>query len=256
MPSIMLHAVVSFEQDNILTKIQMKKDNFKADLMLAKDVALLNHKAMHDAASHKNKTTNAFIVLVIAALISGIGLKFFGGFFSPSWGMVISMSIYQIVSSIIGIYVLSVVAKSVFKGHAKHDAFFRVMAFGMIVTWLSIIPALSIVGGIWALVVVFTALKVVHKLTTGGAIGALLVTIVAMAIVGMILAPTLGALGIRGMHMGSGSFKGGNFGDVYKNGFKMNVNTDEGTGSVKMEDGKMTIEGPDGEKMEIEIPGQ
>ncbi len=237
----------------------MKKDNFSDDVMLAKDIALLKHKAMHDAASHKDKTTNAFLILVIAALISGLGLKFFGGFFTPSWGMVISMSIYQIISSIIGIYVLSVIAKSVFKGHAKHDAFFRVMAMGMIVTWISVIPALSIVGGIWAIVVVFTALKVVHKLTTGGAIGALLVTIIAMAIVGMILAPTLGALGIRGMgglDFGERDFMDGGFGDIYNDGFKMNVNTDEGTGSVKMEDGKMTIEGPDGEKMEIEIPGQ
>lgn len=233
----------------------MGKDTFVAELKTALDVALLKDKAIHHVASDKKKTNYAFAILIIAALISGIGLKFFGGFFSPSWGMVLSMAIYQLISAIIGIYVLSLIAKSIFKGHAKHDAFFRVVAFGMIVTWLAIIPVLSLVGGIWALVVIFVALKVVHKLTTGGAIGSILVTIVAMALLSLILAPTLGALGIRGMQFGGMEFKGGGMMDFNKDGFNMNIKTEDGSGSVKMEDGKMIIEGPDGEKMEIAIPG-
>ncbi len=233
----------------------MNKDTFMADVRTAIDVGFLKHKAMNDVAAHKNRTTSAFIILIIAALAAGLGLKFFGGFFTPSWGMLISMTLYQVISSIIGIYILSVIAKSIFKGKAKHDAFFRVMAFGMVVTWLAIIPTLSVIGGIWGLVVVFVALKVVHKLSTGGAIGAILVTVIAMAIVSAILAPTLGALGIRGAYTGGMDFNGKDFRNFYKGGFNMNVTTDEGTGSVMMEDGKMTIKGPDGEVMEIEIPG-
>lgn len=233
----------------------MKKETLMADVRQALDVGLLKHKAMHDVAADKGKTNSAFIILIVAALAAGLGLKFFGGFFTPSWGMLVSMTIYQVISSIILIYVLSVIAKSLFKGKAKHDAFFRVMAFGMVVTWLAIIPALSFVGGIWGLVVVFVVLKVVHKLSTGGAIGALLVTIIAMAIISAVLAPTLGALGIRGAYSGGMNFKGGSMMNFYKDGFKMNVTTDEGTGSVIMENGKMIIEGPDGEKMEISIPG-
>jgi len=234
----------------------MEKDNIVAEAKTAFNVALLKHNVMHSVASDKKKTTFALGILVVAALASGLGLKFFGGFFSPSWLMVLSMAIYQVISAIIGIYVLSVVAKSIFKGQAKHDAFFRVMAFGMIVTWLSIFPPLSIIGGIWALVVVFVALKVVHKLTTGGAIGALLVSIVAMALVMMILSPVMAMLGMGGMYSGGVQFnKGGNMMDFYKDdSFEMDIDTEDGEGSVKMEDGKMIIEGPDGEKMEISIP--
>ncbi len=234
----------------------MEKDNIVAELKTALNIALLKHKDMNAVAADKNKMVYAFGILIVAALASGLGLKFFGGFFSPSWVMFLSMAVYQVISAVIGIYVLSIVAKSIFKGQAKHDAFFRVMAFGMIVSWISIFPPLSIVGGIWALVIVFVVLKVVHKLTTGGVIGSLLVTIVAMAIVMMILSPVFAMIGLGGIGYGSMNFKGGAMmDDIYDGGFKMDIDTMDGEGSVEMKDGKMVIEGPDGEKMEISIPG-
>ncbi len=234
----------------------MEKDNIMAELKTALNIALLKHKDMNAVAADKNKMVYAFGILIVAALASGLGLKFFGGFFSPSWWMVISMAIYQVISAVIGIYVLSIVAKSIFKGHAKHDGFFRVMAFGMIVSLLSIFPPLSIIGGIWSLVIVFVVLKVVHKLTTGGAIGSILVTIIAMAIVMTILSPVMGMLGMKGMYSGGVQFNGGSMMDFGNDGdFKMNINSEDGEGSVEMKDGKMIIEGPDGEKMEISIPG-
>lgn len=226
------------------------------ELKTAVHVALLKPKAIHDVAADKNKVTYAFGILAVAALASGLGLKLFGGFFSPSLWMVLSMAIYQFISVIVGIYVISFIAVSIFKGSAKHDAFFRVMAFGMIVTWLSIFPPLSIIGAIWALVVIFVILKTVHKLSTGGAIGALLVSIIAMALVMALLSPVMGMLGFKGMYAGGLQMSGKNsMMDIYKDGnFKMNVDTAEGTGSVQMKDGKMVIEGPGGEKMEIDIP--
>jgi|GEM_PF-1202597 len=235
----------------------MEKDTLIAEVKTAFQVALLKDKVMHQVALDKTKNNYAYGILVLAAIISGLGLKFFGGFFSPSWGFLLGTVIYQIISSVIGIYVLSIVAKSIFKGQGTHDGFFRVMAFGMIVTWLSILPALSIVGGIWGLVIVFVVLKTIHKLTTGGAIGSLLVTVIAMAIVGMILAPIMGAIGLGGMGMGSINFRGGNasgsLGGAAGN-FKMNVDTEDGQGSVNVDNGKMTITGPNGEKMDITIP--
>lgn len=228
-----------------------------AELKTALNVALLKHKDMNDVASDKGKTVMAFGILAVSALAAGLGMKFFGAFLSPSWGFVLSSALTQFISAIIGIYVLSIVARSVFKGHAHHDAFFRVLAFGMIVTWLSIFPPLSIVGGIWALVVLFVTLKVIHKLTTGGAIGAILVTIIAMALVMWILTPVMGMLGLGGMYSGGFQFRGGSDSimNIENDGdFKMHMNTPDGEGSVKMEEGKMVIEGPGGEKMEIVIP--
>lgn len=234
----------------------MEKENFIPELRTALQVALLKAKAMHDVSADKKKNNYAYAILVLAAVISGLGMKFFGGFFSPSWGMTFGMMLYQIVAAVIGIYVLSIVAKSIFKGQAPHDAFFRVMAYGMIVTWLSILPALSIVGGIWGLVIVFVVLKRVHKLTTGGAIGTILVTVIAMAVVGMILRPLMGGLGIgRFGGYGSVNVGGGNWsGNVTPNNYNMKVNTPAGQGSVNMENGKVTVTGPNGEKMDITIP--
>jgi hypothetical protein len=237
----------------------MEKDNIVSELKTALNVALLKHKDMNSVASNEGKMVYAFGILIVAALISGLGLKFFGGFFSPSWWMVLSMAVYQVISAIIGIYILSIVAKAIFKGHAKHNAFFRVMAYGMIVTWLAIFPPLSIIGGIWAIVIVFVALKVVHKLTTGGAIGSMLVTIIAMILVSLVLTPLMAALGLGGFGYGTMQFKGSGFDgmmdfDRGDDGFEMKMDTEEGEGSMRMEDGKMTIEGPDGEVMEITIP--
>jgi hypothetical protein len=234
----------------------MEKETIIAEVKTAVQVALLKAKDMHAVALDKNKNNYAYGIIAVAAILSGLGLKFFGGFFSPSWGYTLGMMVYQIVASVVGIYVMSIVAKSIFKGQAQHDAFFRVMAFGMIVTWLSIIPALSIVGGIWGLVIVFVVLKTIHKLTTGGAIGSILVSVLAMAIVGMILGSAMGALGLGGIGYGGMKIKGGDFGGSLggANGFKMNVDTEDGQGSVNVDNGKMTITGPNGEKMDITIP--
>ena len=49
--------------------------------------------------------------------------------------------------------------------------------------------------------------------------------------------------------------KGGSFGDIYENGFKMNFKGEDGSGSMELDGGVMRIKGPDGEMMEIEIPG-
>ncbi|MBU0705663.1 YIP1 family protein [Patescibacteria group bacterium] len=232
----------------------MKKDNVVTELKTALDVALLKHNVMNSVASDKGKTMFAFAIIILASVITGLKLKFLGGALSPSWGFVLSTALYQVVSAVISIYLLSLVAKSIFKGQATHNGFFRVMGFGMIVTWLAIIPYLSIVGGFWWLVIVFVTLKVVHKLTTGGAIGALIVTIIAMVFVSMVLTATLGAFGIRGMSYGNIEIKGGDFGGFGTDGFKMNIDSEDGAGSVEMKDGKVIIEGSDGKKTEISIP--
>jgi hypothetical protein len=234
----------------------MNKENFIADVRTAFDVALLKHNVMHAVATDKKKNVSALLIIAIGALLSGLGLKLFGSFFAPSWLGVITMAVYQVISAVIGIIVISLVSKAVFKGAAKHDEFFRVLAFGMVVTWLSLIPAVGFIGGIWGLVILFSTLKVVHKLTTGGAIGAIIVSMVLMVIVNLILSPVLSTLGV-GSPMGKMNFKGNGIdmvGDSNNKDFKMNIKTDDGTGSVNMENGKMVITGPNGEKMEVNIP--
>lgn len=228
-------------------------DKIIKEIKTAIDVALFKHPVMHHVAGDKNKMQYAYGIIVAAALLSLIGGQIFTGVFAFPLGTAIGMAVSQIIFTIIGIYILSVIAKSIFKGHAAHDAFFRVMAYALIVTWVSIVPPLAIIGAIWGLILTFVILKVIHKLTTGGAIGAILVAIIAMALVSLILSPILGVFGISSMpsefkFKGSDSFLEMN---KDKDDFEINVG---GEGSIKMEDGKMTIKGADGKVIEINVP--
>lgn len=188
----------------------MEKETLIAEAKTAIQIALLNEKVMHQVATDKNKNNYAYGIIVAAAILGGLGLKFFSHFFVPSWSYVLSMTVYQAIASVVMIYVLSAVAKNFFKGQAHHDAFFRVMAFGMIVTWLSIFPKLWIVYLVWGCVVAFVALKTIHKLTSGGAAGAIAVSVLAMIVVSMILSSVLGTLGLGNFGYGSYKFMGGN----------------------------------------------
>jgi hypothetical protein len=230
----------------------MKKENFVSDLREALDVALLKEKAMHQVAGDKNKNKSALFIIIVAAVLGALGMRLFGGFYLTNFWSAFATAIFQVVATIIGIYVLSVVAKSVFKGSAQHDAFFRVAAFGLIVTWLSLFPPLSLIGGLWGLVVIFVILKVVHKLTTGGALGTIVVSVIILALINMLLAPTFAAMGLGGAY-GMGYGKMMDFGK-YGDDFMMNFKGNDGESSMEMKNGKMTITGPDGEEINIEIP--
>jgi hypothetical protein len=236
------------------------KTSFLSEIKIAIQIALFKHKDMHHVSSDRSKTPYAFYIIIIAAVLSFVGQQFFIGPFKPSLGMGIGMAIVQIIMTIIGIYVLSVIAKSIFKGHAKHDEFFRVLAYAMIISWLSIIPALGFIAGIWGLILLFIILKVIHKLTTGGAIGTIIVGIIVIGIISMILSPVFGMMGFGYSMKGGYKFKGpdgstGVFDYTDEDSFKFNVDSEDGGGTIEMSDGKMKIETEDGEVMEITIPG-
>ncbi len=237
----------------------MNKENIITELKTAIQVALFKHTDMHHVASDKHKTPYAFYIIIGAAVLGLIGQQFFSGFFKPTLGMGIGMAVIQIVMTIVGIYVVSVIAKSIFKGQAKHDEFFRVLAYGMIVSWLTILPMLGLISAIWGLILLFVILKVIHKLTTGGAIGTIIVGFIVIGVISMLLAPVFGKFGFGYQMKGSYDFGGfggdrGTIDMVDEDTFEMNIDTEDGTGNVKMDDGKVTITGPDGEMMEFNIP--
>lgn len=247
----------------LYSKYSLTKNKMKTSLLneikAAIQIALFKHKDMHHVSSDRSKTLYAFYIIIIAAVLGLIGQQFFMGPFKPSLGAGIGMAIFQIIMVIIGIYVLSAIAKSIFKGSAKHDEFFRVLAYAMIVSWLSIIPALGLVAAIWGLILLFVILKVIHKLTTGGAIGTIIVGIIVMGLISMILSPVFGKMGFGYSMKGGYKFKGpdgstGMFDYMDKDSFKFNVETEDGGGTIEMDEGRMRIETEGGEVMEIEIP--
>jgi hypothetical protein len=275
----------------------MDKTSIINELKIALQIALLKKKEMHEVALEKGKTKYAYLILVAVAVLGFIGQQLFGPF-KPSFLSGLGMAIYQLVMMVVGIYVMSMVAKSIFKGSAKHDEFFRVMAYGGVVGAVMIVPMLGFISAIWSLVLLVVILKTVHKLTTGGAIGTIIISIIILGLFGMILGKIGLGYGYGGM---KGSYKFDSFGgkgtiNVDKNGgFKMDfkgnngeeggtVNVDNGqvkvtdengdttgtmkydengnlevnteNGSAKMENGTVTVTGPDGKLIQVEVPKQ
>ncbi len=221
------------------------KPNFKKEIGDAWKIATLNKPAMNHVAGDKNKQIFAYYFIIAAGLLSLIGMQLFAPFFKPSLGFSLMMAIIHIITTIIGIYVISFVAKKLFKGHAAHDHFFRVAAYGMLVLWLSIFPPLAFIGSIWGLVILVVALKTIHKLSTGGIIGTLLVSLVVMAIISAILSPALGNYGYSGWSKGKIDYKGLKIdkkGSIESEGGKLEF----GNGSFK-------VTNPDGETVEWSI---
>jgi len=223
------------------------KMDLKAELKRAWEVALMKKPAMHHVASGgKPETTFGYYVIIVSALLTLLGSYFFlSGYISFGPIYALKTAVIQIVMAVVGIYLISFIAKTLFKGKAGYDAFFRVMAYGYLVTWLGLVPALGIIGGLWLLVLTFVILKEVHKLSTGGAIGTMVVTFILGIIVGSVISALTG--------FSATSFGGAKLPD-YSRGFNIRTETEEGAGSIQMKDGKMTIKGPGGEVMEIEVP--
>lgn len=172
-----------------------KNIDFKKELQRAWNIALLKKTDMHHVEhGGKMETTFGYYVITAYALLSAIGLRFFNRWFTPSVLESIINIAVQIVMTIVVIYLLSLIAEKVFKGKGKHDAFFRVMAYAMIVGWISIIWPLSLIGGLWFLFLTFRILKDVHKIDNISAIGTIILGIIVLMVLSKALSPMMGAI--------------------------------------------------------------
>lgn len=168
-----------------------KNIDFKKELQRAWNIALLKKTDMHHIEhGGKMETTFGYYVITASALLSAIGLRFFNRWFTPSAVDSVISIVLHIVLMIAGIYLMSLIAEKFFKGKGKHDAFFRIMSYGLIVSWISIIPSLSVIGGVWFIYLAFRFLKDVHKLKNAGAIGTLILSFIVL----MVLSASLSSM--------------------------------------------------------------
>jgi len=223
--------------------------NFINEIKEAWQIALFKHPAMHKVAEDKSKTIFGYYIIIAGAILSFLGQQIFSAWFRPSLTYGILMAVMQVVMAVIGIYVISFIAKKLFKGQAMHDQFFRVTAYGMVIMWVSIVPQLSIVGGIWGLILLYMILVNVHKLTSGGAIGTILVAIVVSMVISALLTPLylrFGSYGIMG---------GVKINDATKTIDLSGSKVDMGeAGKVEFGTETMKITNEKGEVVEIKIP--
>jgi len=200
----------------------LKKEHFISEVKTAFDVALFKKDVMSTVSTDPVKTQFGYYIIIIGAILGMVGMQIFGGWLRPSIVSGLISAVISAVVSVAGIYLASFVAKKFFKGAASHDQFFRVAAYGMILTWASIVPAVGMIAGLWSLALYFVILVTIHKLTTGGAIGTILVTAVIAWVVMSIVAFS-GIAGMMGGRYGSAS-KGFNFNMGGKDGGSFNIN--------------------------------
>ncbi|MBN2086907.1 YIP1 family protein [Candidatus Peregrinibacteria bacterium] len=248
----------------------MNKNNITAEIKTAINVVLFDKTAMNHVMADKKKTVFGLYIIIASAVLALITqLVFMGKFLSLSF--VIKGAIMQVIMAVISIYLLSLIAQKVFGGKGKHDEFFRVASYASILGWLgalgpvlagalgaftggAVTMVLSLAVLIWGIVLIIKILALVHKLSGAKIAGTLIVMLIVVAIFSKLF--NYGSMG-RTNYSGNFEIPGGSMGNIDvmdEDNFEMTVPTDEGTGSVKMVDGKMTIQGPDGQVMEINIP--
>lgn len=165
------------------------------------EILKLNKAKMSQVAGDNNATVWAFVILgvpfvaniVFAALQTTLFLS-----------MQIKLLLIPLISIVAVIFLMSIIAQQLFHAKGSHTAFFRVVAYAGIVTWVSVIPfILGLVGatvdvysifnlinlaaGIWMLVVTYHILTDYYKLTQQNAIITIVLGIVGAAILQSIL---------------------------------------------------------------------
>lgn len=240
---------------------------FGGEIKRAINIAIFKKEEMMAAAGGGDAHTKmAYIIIAIGAGLGFIGgqlfpIKVFGATFKTPFVTGLVTAALSVVMAVVGIYLMSFIAQKIFGGKAEHKAFFRAMAYGMVINWLSIIPALSAIAGLWGIVLIVVILMTVHRISVGGAIGTLIVGGIAAMILSFAIAPVLGLVGLS--TGGFGGFGGGQYMDSgsddgefdFKN-FEINIpgNNDHDGGSIRFEEGGMVIEdNKSGESMEIRV---
>ena len=88
--------------------------DIKTELQNALSIALLKKHVMHHVADDRDKTAFGYYIIIAAAILGALGQQILPIFFKPTLTYSLIMIVTQIISMVIGIYVLSFIAKSIF----------------------------------------------------------------------------------------------------------------------------------------------
>ena len=141
------------------------------------------------------------LAVPLGAMILGISVPFIG---TIRIGVVpaLQSALGSAIMFCVSLYVTNLVAEKMFQGHAKFPQYFRVMGYAALVNVIGFITpvmALSLVAGVWWMVVNYVVLNHVHKLSSQNAA----LTIVVMLVVLYILNAVLTSFGFGSMSLGS-----------------------------------------------------
>ena len=158
------------------------------------DLALYN-EVEHDT----NATTQAFLVVLIAAVATGLGELLSG---SGAGGLVAGV-LRALIGWVVWSYVTYFVGTRVFGGTATPSELLRTLGFATTPQVLNVLGFIPIVGALirlavffWLLVAGFLAVREALDLDTGKAVGTVVVGWLALVVLAIIQAVILGTLGL------------------------------------------------------------
>ena len=135
-------------------------------------------------------TTEAFVVVIVAGLISGLGPiigpgRFrFGGWIFSIVGSAIGLAI--------GVGILWLISK-LFKGNGEYINLLRAGGYASAPTALGIIPFIgAIAGAIWAILLMIKAVKETQNTSDGGAIATVLIPAAVIGLLVLLIVVVIG----------------------------------------------------------------
>ncbi len=144
-------------------------------LILIKNLILLDKKAIEEIAQLKVATSIGIICIYLSSLASVIGVKqLFDQKPIPeylsnidiefTYQLIISLSLYVVILNLLLICLFFLISK-IFHHEGKFIHFFRVAAYANIINIVNIFPILNILN-IWFIVVIFHSIKHTLKLSS------------------------------------------------------------------------------------------
>ncbi len=138
-----------------------------------------------------SKTTEAMIVVALAALIGGLGPILGPGHFRVG-GWILAAILAPTLFLAIGTGVLWLIGK-LFSGKAEFMQMFRPLGYAYAPYALGIIPFIGgIIGGIWALVCAVIAVRESEEVSTGAAVAIVLIPAAILFILMLIVGAVIG----------------------------------------------------------------
>jgi hypothetical protein len=172
--------------------------DFSKTFEQAKNVALLQEKAMKSLATKSKQLPSVAVIVLLAALAASLGSYFFPTtigdvvLYRPDPMGVIVQTVLSFVTSFAGLYIMGALAQAFSSKKIKTEQFVNVVGHGMVVSFLGIFPPLSIISGLWILAILWKTCSKVGGMKLGTFIGFAIVSGIAIFIV----AGLIGLLGV------------------------------------------------------------
>jgi hypothetical protein len=173
------------------------KFDFKTEFMNAVEILKLNEKKITEVATRKTTATAAFLFILMGMVAMSLGMYLmFPSAWRPSVMYLLFSMVYYLVAMFLLIFATDFVGSQFFKGKGDFGQLFRAFGYSYILMvpyiLLAVAPTLtsiiSLVTGVWMLVVSYKIITVIKKLNPTHTIFTILIVAVGLGVISAILA--------------------------------------------------------------------